>query len=60
MEVELISEVVATFNIYNINRRLPDLLQWLSETKSDIVCSARVRAMKAENVNRERAPQEAW
>jgi hypothetical protein len=58
MEVELISEVVATFNIYNINRRLPDLLQWLSETKSDIVCSARVRAMKAENVNRERAPQE--
>ncbi|MGZ5874080.1 MAG: exodeoxyribonuclease III [Bradyrhizobium sp.] len=28
---------VATFNINNINRRLPNLLQWLQQTKPDIV-----------------------
>lgn len=29
---------IATFNINNINRRLPNLLQWLDESKPDIVC----------------------
>ena len=28
---------IATFNINNINRRLPNLLQWLKRTKPDIV-----------------------
>jgi exodeoxyribonuclease-3 len=29
---------IATFNINNINRRLPNLLQWLKTAKPDIVC----------------------
>ena len=29
---------IATFNINNINRRLPNLLAWLAEAKPDIVC----------------------
>ena len=29
---------IATFNINNINRRLPNLLQWLQQAKPDIVC----------------------
>jgi exodeoxyribonuclease-3 len=29
---------IATFNINNINRRLPNLLQWLRAAKPDIVC----------------------
>ena len=29
---------VATFNINNINRRLPNLLRWLHQAKPDIVC----------------------
>jgi exodeoxyribonuclease-3 len=29
---------VATFNINNINRRLPRLLEWLDETAPDVVC----------------------
>jgi len=29
---------VATFNINNINRRLPNLLRWLRQAKPDIVC----------------------
>jgi exodeoxyribonuclease-3 len=29
---------IATFNINNINRRLPNLLQWLSSAKPDVVC----------------------
>ena len=28
---------IATFNINNINRRLPNLLVWLSRAKPDIV-----------------------
>ena len=28
---------IATFNINNVNRRLPNLLQWLKRTKPDIV-----------------------
>jgi exodeoxyribonuclease-3 len=29
---------IATFNINNINRRLPNLLTWLAEARPDIVC----------------------
>jgi exodeoxyribonuclease-3 len=29
---------LATFNINNVNRRLPNLLAWLAATKPDIVC----------------------
>ena len=29
---------IATFNINNINRRLPNLLNWLTASKSDVVC----------------------
>jgi exodeoxyribonuclease-3 len=29
---------IATFNINNINRRLPNLLRWLREAKPDVVC----------------------
>jgi exodeoxyribonuclease III len=38
---------VATFNINNVNRRLPNLLRWLGETKPDIVCLQELKA--AEN-----------
>jgi exodeoxyribonuclease-3 len=29
---------IATFNVNNINRRLPNLLQWLKAAKPDVVC----------------------
>ncbi len=29
---------IATFNVNNINRRLPNLLQWLEAAKPHIVC----------------------
>src|SRR5277367_2384182 len=29
---------IATFNINNINRRLPNLLRWLKQAKPDVVC----------------------
>ena len=29
---------LATFNINNINRRLPNLLRWLKAAKPDVVC----------------------
>jgi exodeoxyribonuclease III len=29
---------IATFNINNINRRLPNLLRWLQQAKPDVVC----------------------
>jgi exodeoxyribonuclease III len=32
---------IATFNINNINRRLPNLLDWLKASKPDVVCSER-------------------
>jgi exodeoxyribonuclease-3 len=30
--------IIATFNINNVNRRLANLLQWLSETAPDVAC----------------------
>src|SRR6516165_6205731 len=35
---------VATFNINNINRRLPNLLGWLAAAKPDIVCLQELKA----------------
>src|ERR1700733_11933769 len=29
---------IATFNINNVNRRLPNLLRWLRSAKPDVVC----------------------
>jgi exodeoxyribonuclease III len=29
---------IATFNINDVNRRLPNLLTWLSATEPDVVC----------------------
>ena len=29
---------IATFNINNVNRRLPNLLRWLKQAKPDVVC----------------------
>jgi exodeoxyribonuclease-3 len=39
---------VATFNINNINRRLPNLLTWLSTAKPDIVCLQELKAQQDE------------
>lgn len=35
---------VATFNINNVNRRLPNLLAWLKSAKPDIVCLQELKA----------------
>jgi exodeoxyribonuclease III len=35
---------VATFNINNVNRRLPNLLRWLRQAKPDIVCLQELKA----------------
>jgi exodeoxyribonuclease-3 len=35
---------VATFNINNVNRRLPNLLRWLHQAKPDIVCLQELKA----------------
>jgi exodeoxyribonuclease-3 len=39
---------LATFNINNINRRLPNLLAWLRATKPDVVCLQELKAADAE------------
>src|SRR5438270_824064 len=35
---------IATFNINNINKRLDNLLAWLTKTEPDIVCLQELRA----------------
>ena len=35
---------IATFNINNINKRLPNLLDWLRAAKPDIVCLQELKA----------------
>jgi exodeoxyribonuclease III len=35
---------IATFNINNINRRLPNLLAWLEEARPDAVCLQELKA----------------
>ena len=39
---------VATFNINNINRRLPNLLRWLRAAKPDVVCLQELKASDAD------------
>jgi exodeoxyribonuclease-3 len=35
---------IATFNINNVNKRLANLLDWLAETKPDVVCLQELKA----------------
>jgi exodeoxyribonuclease-3 len=39
---------IATFNINNINRRLPNLLRWLKRARPDIVCLQELKCSDAE------------
>jgi len=39
---------IASFNINNINRRLPNLLEWLQETEPDVVSLQELKATDAE------------
>ena len=39
---------LATFNINNVNRRLPNLLAWLEQTSPDIVCLQELKAKDAD------------
>ena len=34
---------IATFNINNVNRRLPNLLEWLEESAPDVACLQELR-----------------
>jgi exodeoxyribonuclease-3 len=39
---------IATFNINNVNRRLPNLLRWLRAAKPDVVCLQELKAAAEE------------
>jgi exodeoxyribonuclease-3 len=39
---------IATFNINNVNRRLPNLLRWLRTAKPDIVCLQELKSTDAD------------
>ena len=39
---------IATFNINNINRRLPNLLRWLRAAKPDVVCLQELKSTDAD------------
>jgi exodeoxyribonuclease III len=39
---------IATFNINNVNKRLPNLLAWLKSSKPDIVCLQELKADQAD------------
>jgi len=39
---------IATFNINDVNRRLPNLLRWLSKAKPDVVCLQELKAADAQ------------
>jgi exodeoxyribonuclease-3 len=39
---------IATFNVNNVNKRLPNLLTWLRSSKPDIVCLQELKAEQAE------------
>ena len=39
---------IATFNINNVNRRLPNLLDWLRTAKPDIVCLQELKCTDAQ------------
>ena len=38
---------IATFNINNVNRRLPNLLEWLQTSAPDVVCLQELKATDA-------------
>ncbi len=38
---------IATFNINNINRRLPNLLEWLASARPDVVCLQELKSTDA-------------
>jgi exodeoxyribonuclease-3 len=38
---------IATFNVNNINRRLPNLLSWLAEAAPDVVCLQELKTTDA-------------
>ena len=44
---------IATFNINNINRRLPNLLRWLRAARPDIVCLQELKAADEDFPHRE-------
>jgi exodeoxyribonuclease-3 len=39
---------IATFNVNNVNKRLPNLLAWLRSTKRDVVCLQELKAAQTE------------
>ena len=39
---------IATFNINNVNRRLPNLLTWLAEASPDVVCLQELKSTDAD------------
>ena len=39
---------IATFNINNINRRLPNLIEWLKSSKPDVACLQELKCADAE------------
>jgi len=39
---------IATFNINNVNRRLPNLIEWLRSAKPDVVCLQELKSSDAE------------
>ena len=39
---------IATFNVNDVNRRLPNLLSWLASAKSDVVCLQELKAIDAD------------
>jgi exodeoxyribonuclease-3 len=46
--VRLTAVRIATFNINNVNRRLPNLLRWLAASAPDVVCLQELKCANAE------------
>lgn len=42
--IDRVAMKIATFNINNVNRRLPNLLAWLKKAKPDVVCLQELKA----------------
>lgn len=38
--------IIATFNINNVHRRLPNLIAWLAARKPDVVCLQELKAAR--------------
>jgi exodeoxyribonuclease III len=39
---------IATFNINNVNKRLPNLMAWLGEARPDVVCLQELKSTDAD------------